>query len=477
MKESVRSVVKKLYYSVSANFLNLLISLVISFVVPKLLGLEQFGYWQLYMFYVGYVGFFHFGLADGIYLRHGGKYYEEMDKPLMHSQYWLLSIFELLVFLGFVFFALFAIEDGNKKIIIITTGLNCILSLPRTVLQFILQGTGRIQEYVRNFVVERLLYITLVLVFLLSGFRRFEYMLIADVCAKTVAMVGVMILCRDIVFGSRVSFKIGLSEFWKNIMTGINLLFANIAGMLIIGIVRFGIERNWDIITFGKVSFSLSISGFVLTFISAVSIVIFPLIKRTDQSKLPMVFETLGIMLSAVLIAFLIVYYPIQKILLLWLPHYEEAIRYFAILFPIVLFESRTSLLNNTYLKALREEKMMLYLNGFTVGISLITTIVIVGLFNNLILAILSIVGLQMIKCILPEFYLQKKMGIKRSYDVYWSVAATCVFIYGNWVIGGVLGWGIYVAFVAMMFLVKNQKYRLQIKHVKSILVYCPNDF
>ena len=470
MKESVRGVVKKLSYSVSANFLNLLISVFVSFIVPKVLDVEQYGYWQLYIFYVGYVGFFHFGVADGIYLRYGGEFYDELDKPLMSSQIWILSILEFLVFLGFFMFALLVIKDESKKFIIIITGLNCIIMLPRTLLQYILQTTGRIQEYARNFMLERVIYIVLVLIFLVSGVRRFEYMLMADVGAKVIALIGVLILCKDIVFSKLITLSAGISEFWKNISSGSKLMFANVAGMLIIGIVRFGIERNWDIATFGKVSFSLSISSFVLTFINAVSVVIFPIIKRSDQSRLPVVFETLGIVLSATTMVLLIAYYPMQKLLLLWLPHYEEAIRYFAILFPIVLFESRTSLLNNTYLKALREEKMMLYLNVFAVGISLITTVVIVGLLNNLTLAIVSIVGLQMVKCILLEFYLQKKMGMKRSYDVYWSVAATCVFIYGNWVKGGMLGWGIYVVFIVMMFLVKNQKYREQIKHVKNIL-------
>lgn len=470
MKETVQSVAKKMYYSVSANLLNLLISLVASFVVPKFLGIEQFGYWQLYTFYVSYIGFFHLGMADGIYLRYGGKYYEELDKPLMHSQYWLLSFFELLVFLGFILFALFTLENRSKIIIIIVTGLNCILVLPRTMLQFILQGTGRIQEYARNFVVERLLYITLVMIFLLSGFRGFEYMLVADVCANTVAMVGVVILCRDIVFSSPVSFRIGLSEFWKNLTTGIKLVFANIAGMLIIGVVRFGIERNWDIITFGKVSFSLSISSFVLTFISAVSVVVFPLIKRTDQSKLPVVFETLGIVLSATLMVFLIAYYPIQKILLLWLPHYAEAIRYFAILFPISLFESRTALLNNTYLKALREEKAMLVLNGMTVCVSLVSTLIIVKVFNNLELMIFSIVGLQILKCLLSEFYLQNRMKMRPSYDIFWSIVAACVFIYGNWVVGGLMGWGVYIIFIILMFVVRNKNYREQIEQGKAIL-------
>ncbi len=111
MKDSVKSIFHKLYYSVSANFLNLSISIVASFIVPKLLGLEQYGYWQLYLFYVGYTGFFHFGLADGIYLRYGGKYYDELDKAMMHSQYWLLTVLEIVIFIAIILFSIYRVED------------------------------------------------------------------------------------------------------------------------------------------------------------------------------------------------------------------------------------------------------------------------------------------------------------------------------------------------------------------------------
>ena len=47
-------------------------------------------------------------------------------------------------------------------------------------------------------------------------------------------------------------------------------MFANIASMLIIGVVRFGIERSWDVETFGKVSLTLSASNLMMLFINAV---------------------------------------------------------------------------------------------------------------------------------------------------------------------------------------------------------------
>lgn len=470
MKDSVKSIFHKLYYSVSANFLNLLISLVVSFIVPKLLGLEQYGYWQLYLFYVGYTGFFHFGLADGIYLRYGGKYYDELDKAMMHSQYWLLTILEIIIFIGIALFSFYKIGDPNKSIILIAAGLNCIILLPRTVLQYILQSTGRIKEYARNFMVWRILYIVLILGFLVLGYRNFEYMLLADIIAKVVALISLGYVCKDIVFTKGVKLSVGMHEFWINITTGGKLLFANIAGMLIIGIVRFGIERNWDVITFGKVSFSLSISNFILTFIAAVSVVIFPIIKRSEAEKLPTVYETLGTLLSGGMLIFLVAYYPIQKILLLWLPHYYEAIQYFAILFPISMFEARTSLLINTYLKALREEKAMLLINGFSVLLSLVTTVIVTVLFKNLTAAIMSIVGLQIVKCLIPDFYLQKKMDMKISFEVLWDALGAIVFILGNWFIGGVQGWVIYIVFVVCVGIIRRKEFLYHLNLVRGFI-------
>ena len=66
-----------------AQGISLFLSVLMSLIVPKFLTVRDFGYWQLFIFYFGYVGFFHFGLNDGVYLKYGGKSYDEMDKPLL----------------------------------------------------------------------------------------------------------------------------------------------------------------------------------------------------------------------------------------------------------------------------------------------------------------------------------------------------------------------------------------------------------
>ena len=50
MNEKAKSVVKNLYYTVAANFATLGISILLNLFVPKLLGVTEYSYWQLYVF-------------------------------------------------------------------------------------------------------------------------------------------------------------------------------------------------------------------------------------------------------------------------------------------------------------------------------------------------------------------------------------------------------------------------------------------
>lgn len=460
MRASISRNLHKILYSITANLITLIVSIFLSLIVPKLLGVEQYGYWQLYSFYVGYISFFHLGIPDGLYLRYGGKYYDELNKPLMHSQYWSLTLFEIFVSIAISIYALVFIIDNNRVIILIATGINAILILPRAILFFLLQATGRVKEYARNIIFERLLYSVIIVGFLFFGYKKFEFMLLADILAKIIAAISIALVCKDIVFIKGVRFYDCIAEGWMNITIGIRLLIANIAGMLIIGIVRFSIERVWDVTTFGKVSFSLSISNLILTFISAVSVVIFPIIKRSDQDKLPILYDTVGFFLSGSMVIFQIFYYPIKLVLTLWLPNYAEAIGYFSILFPLSIFEARSTLLINTYLKAFREENTMLWLNVFSVGLSLVVTGIIVFWLKNLIFAIMSIIFLNAVKCFIPDLFLQKKMGMKYSYEVLWDVLASVIFIFSNWFVGGVLGWGAYCIFVVSFLFLRMSEYK-----------------
>ena len=117
MNEKAKTLFKNLNYTVTANFLVLGISIILNLFVPKFIGLTEYSYWQLYIFYSSYVGFFHFGWIDGIYLKIGGEEYNNLDKRSLGTQFYYLFIFESALALILSIYAFIFVSDFNRQII------------------------------------------------------------------------------------------------------------------------------------------------------------------------------------------------------------------------------------------------------------------------------------------------------------------------------------------------------------------------
>ena len=168
------------------------------------------------------------------------------------------------------------------------------------------------------------------------------------------------------------------------------------------------IEKKWDIATFGKISLTISISNLLLVVIKAVANVIFPLLKRMSQDKYSEVYSVLRDGMMIPLLGMLVFYYPIKTILSIWLPNYADSLKYMAILFPMCIYESKVTLLINTYLKALRKEKWLFAVNVATVLLSAVLSYISVFVLQNLDAAIISIVILLAFRCTVSEMLLTK---------------------------------------------------------------------
>lgn len=462
---------KNLSYSVIANGTNTLISMLLVLVVPKILGVTEYAYWQLYLFYASYVGFFHFGWADGVYLRFGGKDYNNLEKDYFHKQFWLLTIFEVFLAILIGAIAWFTVPDENKKIVFVAIGLCCVLQLPRTFLQYVLQATNRIVNYARNYFLEKIVYAVLVIVALAMGVRSFEILVCADLFARGVTLLLLSIECKDIVRGKLSRILEGWKEAWTNINVGIKLMFANIASQLLLGIVRWAIQNHWSVETFGKVSLSITASNLLMTFIGAVSIVLYPMLKNIAIEQYAEVYVKMRNMLMIPVLGLLVVYYPAKVILSWWLPQYAESLRYMALLFPMCVFESKMTMLINTYLKALRKEKGIMRINWIAVLITLISTGIFVYAFNNLTLAIASLPVLMGVRCCIGECVLIRDIHIPVWKDMIVEWGMIIVFIFASWCIQSWAAMIIYLV-AYLLYIIWKRKETIEIVNIiKQFLV------
>lgn len=467
-----REFIKRVGYSIGANLLSLFVSLLTTLLVPKFLGAEigQYGYLQIYLFYVSYIGFFHLGLCDGIYLRDAGKHYNELDKPLYSSQFWILSAFSVFVASGIAIYGGIFSQNEDYSFIFFMIALNVLIYLPRTMLQYYLQTTNRIKEYASITTIGRAIYgVELISIFVICS-ANYRVIVFADLLAKAIALSVAVYWCRDIVFCKPAKFGSGFRECVTNISVGIKLLFANIASMLITGIVRWGIEQQWDVVTYGKISFSLSVSQFLLTFISAVALVLYPTLRRTDKDKLSGLYGQIRDILMLPLLGCMMLYYPVEIILSAWLPQYAESMQYMAILFPLCIYAAKMTLLIQTYMNVHRMERTALVVNLIGVGFAIVTTIVSVFILKDLRAAMLSVVLNQMFRCVIAEFVLSRKINVYVTRDVLEEIILTIIFIAANWFIGGWKGVAVYAMAFAVYCLVEKRKISGVFKYAKNML-------
>lgn len=465
-----KTVLANFFYTFGSNVLSFLISIIAIFIVPKFLGVEMYGYFQLYIFYVNYIGFFHLGWADGVYLRYGGAYYDKLNKPRMSGQFWGLFFFELLVSIGICVFGILLVSPEQKVIVVACTSAAVIIVLPRTILQYILQCTNRIQENAVVVTIERVAYLVFVILVLLIGYSNFLPVVIADLTGKLVSLLFAVYYCRDIVKSRPESISAVIKEAITNISVGIKLMFSNLASLLLLGIIRYSMEIHWDIITFGKVSLSLSVSNMLMVMVTAVSLVMFPTLRRINEDRYAQLYTTIRSILMIILLGMLAVYYPAKLILSAWLPQYADSLEYMAILFPICVFESKYSMLINTYMKTLRKENKLMLVNVCSMGLSLFLSWLTIFTLSNLDLAIFSIVVLLAFRCIFAELIITKELGINEQFNIVLEVVIVSCFIITSWFVGGITGMLLYIGSYCVYLLLKRKDLRLVISFAKDLI-------
>lgn len=83
------------------------------------------------------------------------------------------------------------------------------------------------------------------------------------------------------------------------------LLISMYASMLVTGSARLVVDNYWGIEAFGYFSFSMSLTTFLLKFISQISMVLFPAIRRIQKNAQRLIFNNVNIILA---LAYFIVY-------------------------------------------------------------------------------------------------------------------------------------------------------------------------
>lgn len=432
MNEKFRKIFKNLNYTISSNFLVLGISIILNLVVPKYLGIEAYGYWQLYIFYSSYVGLFHLGIVDGIYLKIGGEEYDDLDKRSLGTQFNYLLKLEFLFAVLLSLYSILFVTQTNQKIIWFAISVLLIVANSKSFVLFILQSTNRIKEYAQLNRNDKYLYLIITTLYLSFGGRNPLVLIFIDVISKLIVTIWGITRIKDIITAQHNNFDTTILEIKDNIIIGSNLMLGSIASMLVLGISRFFVERHWSIEVFGKLSFALSISNMFMLFISSISIVLYPLLRRENPLNLAKVYLTARTLFVPFTLLLLLFFYPVRIILEWWLPKYQSSLFFMGILFPMVVYEGRMLLLINTYLKTIRREKIIMTSNIITLVLSSVLSFISVYILDSIELTVFFILFSIAFRSVFSEIILGKILNVKVLKDNVIELSVTLSFVIGN---------------------------------------------
>src|SRR5712692_7801902 len=123
---------------VVGSILAAVLGAMIVFVVPRITGIDDFGYWRLFLLYVTYVGFFHMGFGEGALLSWAGKSLEEFDQELRPSLKFLFGQHLAILVPGFLVVAV--LLPPHVRFVAIAVLAYALLQNTVTLLQIALQA-------------------------------------------------------------------------------------------------------------------------------------------------------------------------------------------------------------------------------------------------------------------------------------------------------------------------------------------------
>ena len=417
-----------LKYTFSAQVIVLIFSLLRSLILPKFLNLESFGYWQVYMLYASYVGIFSLGFNDGIYLKYGKYNYDDLPQDKLRIA---IKLFAIMIAMFTIISCILSVFEKNtdRQFALLFSGLNIFVVGLYGVFSYVLQITNRMKLYSLYSILDKILFIIVMIVFIFYGYFGYKWFIIIDLCSKILITILLISSCKNLLFGKNISIKEGILEFKDNIKVGIILMIASLMSMLTTGIGKIIVENLGNIQEYAFYAFSISITNFVILFVVSVSLALYPELKRLPEENYKRYFIKLEKIISIFMICSLFLYFPGYLFIIWFLPKYMPSLEYLNLLFGVVSFQIKISILNNTFYNVIREEKSMLRHNMISVALFTILVLILFITWNSLWIIAFFTFLTMLFRCYRSEIFLMNKMNIKMNYKLILEIFTIILFI------------------------------------------------
>ena len=413
-----RSFLKNVLVVLISNLFSVVSGVLIGFIIPKVLGVSEYGYYKTFTLYCSYLGILHFGFVDGIYLKFAGKKYEELDKRQFRTFTRFLFALEsvvTLILLGVSFLFL----NTVYFLVFLFVSLNVLATNFITYFEFISQITMRFKRMtVRNVIRCTLNILSVSVLFVLYTFRGvtiYNSVYVSIVLAiNYVLAIWYVVSYRQIVFGQCTGFRAEKDTLFFFFKVGIPLLLSNLVAQLIFVVDQQFVNLAFDNDTYSVYAFAYNMISLITIATGAISTVLYPTLKTIDEKSITKNYAKINSLLLMFVGFCLVAYYPLVFIVRRFLPNYGGALPTFLIILPGVLISSSISVIKYNCYKTFGKINNYFVKSIAALALAVAADLTVYAVFQNT--ASISIVSIF----VLLFWYVLVELYFVKAYRVGW---------------------------------------------------------
>jgi O-antigen/teichoic acid export membrane protein len=365
-----------------ANFVCLALNGVLAFLFPRLLSMEAYGYYRLFLLYGSFAGIVHLGFLDGLLIRWaedpGARLPRELGPAfrflgLEHAALLLPAVCVVVVF----------VTGPHSTVLAFAIAVYAWLWNWACLGQFALQALKLFSPLSLFTVAAPLLLLVAVLSLGHMGWLSLESVLVACLLANLIATVWQWVSVRRHVrkYSECKIVELGV----QHLRLGWSVLGANLIALLVVSLDRIVLSARFSIRQFALYSFAANALALTYSAILSVARVVFPYLSdgmspegliRAYQTGEAAVLFLWGIGICS--------YFPLAWMVGRWLPNYVESLPLIRVLMLATGLAAGIHIVHSSYFRISRQQ------NSFLIG-------AIIGLVSGVGLLSIAVHGGRLI--------------------------------------------------------------------------------
>jgi len=449
-----RKIVRDIIKVAFSNIAILFSGVIVTFILPKIIGVTGFGYFKTYTLYITYVGVFHFGIVDGIHLKYSGCDYRKLNKAKFNYYTKFLILLELIISIVLLTVPIYLFKENSKYIIyflIIYLFFHNITSY----YQGISNATSRFGELsLRNIIQSTLIIITVTSIWFVKINFGIDISYITYlICFSVIVIflsVWYLFTYQDITFNNDYGNYVSFNDIVGFIANGFPLMLANLCSTLLLTVDRQFVNIFFDIDTYAIYAFAYNMLSLMSTATSAVAVVFYPKIKQTDNEKLKKIYPELITTVLELFFCALIIYFPLNLFVKWFLPQYASSLSIFRVIFPGFAISSAITIIMHNYYKALDYNNLFLKKTMLILALSFLLNFIVYKIYSSTIAISIASMIIMLIWYYWIEYFFINRYKIKWKKNY----AYILLSITGFYIITGIDNCYISAAIYAFYFII-----------------------